>query len=318
MKRILVTGAGGMVGYQVVRFLLSEGKYEITVLDLKTKNAYKRLRSFRKRLDIVYGDINDVSLIDSLVKETDVVIHLAGIIPPLANIRDDLCERMDYGGTKLISDSIKKYNPNCQLIYASSTSVYGFKEKYEDLNVSTKCELDDFDSYSKTKLKCEDYIKDNVKNYTIFRVAYVLGDPKKDAIIYTVNPNSYIETISAEDAGYAFVCAIDKFKELNGKIFNLSGGEKFRTKYKDYLIKIFKTYGLSLKYFFVWLLAEKNYFGGFYPDGDKLEEILNFRSKNLDVYYESLDKYKSSIFRIIPRLLALPFVCRFNKNKKEV
>ena len=318
MKRVLVTGAGGMVGYQVIRFLLSEGKYEITVLDLKTKNAYKKLKHFRRRVDIVYGDVNDVSVVDSLIKENDIVIHLAGVIPPLANIRDDLCEKMDYGGTKLIVDAIKKYNPNCQLIYASSTSVYGYKKDHENVNVNTKCEIDDFDFYSKNKIKCENYIKDNVKNYTIFRLAYVLGDPKKDAIIYTVNPNSYLETISSEDAGYAFVVAIDHFKELKGKIFNLSGGEKFRTRYKDYLLKIFKTYGLSFRYLGIWLLAEKNYFGAYYSDGDELEKILDFRSKNLDVYYDSLEKYKSSIFRIIPRLLALPFVIRLKKNKKEV
>ena len=43
MKKILVTGAGGTVGLQVIRFLLSEGKYEITALELKNRQVYKRL-----------------------------------------------------------------------------------------------------------------------------------------------------------------------------------------------------------------------------------------------------------------------------------
>ena len=52
MKKILVTGAAGTVGLQVIRFLLSEGKYEITALELRNRMAYKRLKAFRKRINI--------------------------------------------------------------------------------------------------------------------------------------------------------------------------------------------------------------------------------------------------------------------------
>ena len=30
------------------------------------------------------------SIVDALIKDHDVVIHLAGVLPPLANVRDDL------------------------------------------------------------------------------------------------------------------------------------------------------------------------------------------------------------------------------------
>ena len=83
---------------------------------------------------------------------------------------------------------------------------------------------------------------------------------------------------------------------------------------------MFKTYGLSLKFLASWLMAEKNYCGGYYKDGDELEEILHFRSKNLSVYYNNtLLRYKSKINRAIPRLLAVPFIffgTRKNVNKK--
>ena len=73
MKKVLVTGAGGTVGLQVIRFLLSEGKYEITALELKNKNVYKRLKPFRKRINIVFGDVNDDTIVDALVKDHDIV-----------------------------------------------------------------------------------------------------------------------------------------------------------------------------------------------------------------------------------------------------
>ena len=317
MKKVLVTGAGGTIGLQVIRFLLSEGKYEITALELKSFNVYKRLKPFRKRINIVYGDVNDNAIVDALVKDHDVVIHLAGVLPPLANVNEDLCKAIDYNGTQTIVDSIKRYNPDCFLLYASSTSIYGKQDDYMNIDKKSKFEVDEYDYFSKYKIECEKYIKDNIKNYSIFRLAYVLCDPGPEGLIYNVPMDCEMEVLSAEDAGYAFVCAIDFQKKLNKKVFNVSGGDKFRTSYREYVENIFKTYGLSLKFIASWLMVEKNYCGGYYKDGDELENILHFRSKNLSVYYHNtLVKYKSKITRLIPRLLAWPFIA-IGKRKKH-
>ena len=314
MKKILVTGGAGTVGYQVVRFLLSEGKYEITVLELRNRRAYSKLKKFKKRINIVYGDVNDDALIDALIKENEIVIHLAGILPPLANVNGELCKVVDLGGTTNIVNSIKNYNPSCHLLYASSTSIYGEQKDQLNIKVTSKPNFDEFDNYSKYKLECEKYIKDNIKNYTIFRLSYVLGDPGKDNIIYNVKLDQEEEMLSSVDAGYAFVSSIDHLDKLNKKTFDVSGGPKFRTTFADFINHIFKTYGLSSEYLEMFFVAEKNYYGGYYSDSDKLNDILNYRSKNLDVYYDSLNKYKYNIFRFIPRLLSIPFR---KKSKKK-
>ncbi len=317
MKKILVTGAAGTIGLQVIRFLLSEGKYEITALELRNVNAYRRLKAFRKRINIVYGDVNDNAIVDALVKDHDVVIHLAGVLPPLANVNEDICKEIDFNGTKTIVDSIRRYNPECFLLYASSTSVYGEQEDYKNIDKKTKFNIDEYDHYSKCKIECEKYIKANIKNFSILRLAYILGDPGPESLIYNVPLDCKMEVLSAEDAGYAFVCAIDFKKKINKKIFNVSGGEKFRVTYRDYIEKVFKTYGLSLRFLAAWLMAEKNYSGGYYKDGDELESILHYRSKNLSVYYNNtLVKYKYKITRFIPRLLAIPFIV-FGIKKKH-
>ena len=57
MKKVLVTGAAGTIGLQTIRFLLSEGKYEITALELKNIRVYRRLKKFRKRINrIIFED----------------------------------------------------------------------------------------------------------------------------------------------------------------------------------------------------------------------------------------------------------------------
>ena len=75
MKKILVVGAAGSIGVHTVKYLLSEGKYEITILDLKTKEVFKRLKRFRKRVNILYGDVTDRVLMEALVKDHDYIIY---------------------------------------------------------------------------------------------------------------------------------------------------------------------------------------------------------------------------------------------------
>lgn len=315
MKKVLVTGASGTIGLQVLRFLLSEGKYEITAFDLKSKNVYKKLKQFRKRINIVYGDINDGTIVDALVKDFDVVIHLAGILPPFANANEELVKVVDYVGTMNVCNAIKNYNPDCFLLYSSSTSVYGKQEKSDAITVTDDKNVMEEDYYSKYKLLSEDYIVNNVKNYSIFRVANVLGDPKNDALIYN-GFNDKMEFIMPEDAGYAFVNAIDNEKKINKKIFNLSGGEKYIDWYSNFILQVLKNYGLSIKYLSSILFVEKNYYGGIYSDSGKLENILNFRSKNISVYYSYLQKYK--VRRFIARILALPIVYFLQKKNDKL
>ena len=317
MKKVLVTGAAGTIGLQTIRFLLSEGKYEITALELKNIRVYRRLKKFRKRINIVYGDVNDSALVDALVKDHDVVIHLAGVLPPFANIKDDMTRLNDYEGTVNIVEAIKNYNPRCYLLYPSSTSVYGSVDEIDNITVKTKGRINDYDFYSKYKLRSEQYIKHNLKNYSIFRLSYVLCDLKNETIIYNVPKDLNIETISSEDAGYAFVAALDFKNDLNRKIFNLSGGSKYRINYRDYLIRILKDYGLSLSFLSAYFFSEKNYYGGYYVYGDKLNDILNFRTKDINLYYEFIDDYRFKLSRFIPRLLALPFVWVLSINRKK-
>ena len=127
MKKVLVVGAAGAVGIHTVKYLLSEGKYEITILDLKNKKSFNRLKRFRKRVNILYGDVTDRILIEALVKDHDYIIDLASAMPPLGDMKDGLSMAIDYGGCENIVRAINYYNPKCHLFFASTTSMYKSK-----------------------------------------------------------------------------------------------------------------------------------------------------------------------------------------------
>lgn len=282
MKKVLVTGAAGAIGNLVIKYLLSEGKYEITAIDLKNRNTFQMLKKYKKRINIIYGDITDPILTDALVKDHDYIIHLAGVMHPLANVKEDLMELIDYKGTENIIRAIEFYNKNCELLYASSTSVYEVGNT--EVSISSKVTNNHLDYYSMTKIKIEKMISKNIKNYIIFRLPLVLSNLNNDFIYSGIN-NEYIEVITAEDAAYAFVKALDNISSLNGKKFNLTGGENCRTTYKEILINILKYYGLSWKFIKSRLFSLKDFHGFIYKDSDKLEDILHFRNDSIMSYF---------------------------------
>ena len=63
------------------------------------------------------------------------------------------------------------------------------------------------------------------------------------------------------------------------------------------------------------LFEEKNYVEGFYKD-ENFDKVLKFRTKNIDSYFSSLNKYKKDIRRLLPRLFALPFIWVISAKNK--
>lgn len=309
MKKVLVTGAAGSIGLYVIKYLLSEGKYEITALDLKNKKSLKRLKKYRRRINIIYGDVTDGILIEALVRDHDYIIHLASVMPPLGDFSKNIGEIVDYNGTENIIKAINYYNEKCFLIYASTTSVY---DNSLSGNVKEKIIEKDLTNYSLNKYNTEKLITKKLKNYTIFRLPLVLNNIKDESFVYNIKKNIIVEVTTNKDAAYAFVKAIDHKKELNKKIFNVGLGNEGRLPYGEILENILSNYGLSCRYILSRIFLDKNYRSPILTDSDKLEEIIHYRNDSLYNYYRRLNNFGKK--RPFQKLIAKPLI--YFKNKK--
>lgn len=301
MKKVLVTGAAGTVGVYVAKYLLAEGKYEVTLLDLKNKTVFNRLKRFKKRANIIYGDVTDRVLMEALVKDHDYIIHLASSRVPLADMKSGLANVIDYEGSENIIRAITYYNPKCHLFYASTTSMY---KDIKNPSVKSKINLTEFDYFDNAKFKTEKLIKEKLKNYTIYRVPLVLCDPLEENFIYHINKNDEINFITKEDCAYAFVKGINYTDKLNKKTYNLANEESII--YKKLLNKILEINGISWKFIMSRLFVEKNYYSPVCSDTFELEEIINYRSDSLNEYYGRLRSRSKN--RKISKFLARPFI----------
>lgn len=145
-KRILVTGATGLIGKGIVKELCSQGAY-VKVIARNTKKAKS---IFRDQLMAEIVDLNFMNLPSKLrkvIEETDAVINLAGTNLSSKRWDEDFKSEIYKSRisiTKLISDTIKisDKKPEC-FVSASGAGFYGFRGD-EELNEMSSNPGNDF------------------------------------------------------------------------------------------------------------------------------------------------------------------------------
>ena len=135
MKTFLVTGGAGFIGSNFVHHLYN--KYpdcRILVLDLLTyAGSVDNLpedfvrSSNSGRLQFWYGDVRNASLVDSLVEQSDVVVHFAAETHVTRSIYDNYhFFETDVLGTQVVANSVLKHVKHVnRLIHISTSEVYG-------------------------------------------------------------------------------------------------------------------------------------------------------------------------------------------------
>lgn len=299
-RKILLTGASGTVGQAVLKELCTmKNKYEVTVFDKKSRKTINKFKPFKGDIDIVYGDIRDVDDLIKIAHNKDVVIHLAAIIPPLADNKPALSYQVNVEGTRKLINLLELHSPNAFFLYSSSISVYGDRLDNPLISVDDKLNPSEGDEYAKTKILAENIIQNCKLDWTIFRLTAIMGGHKISKLMFHQPLKTSLEIASPEDTARAFVFAIDKQMQLSKKTFNLGGGASCRIAYDDFLSHSFEIYGLGELDFPLKTFAEKNFHCGYYADGHVLENILNFRKDTLVEYFENQKKGVSFFKKLI-------------------
>ena len=115
---ILVTGATGFIGFNLVKFLLNKG-YQVSAL---IRNPQKAAHLSALNVTLINKDIRELDNLTNKTIKVDAIFHLAGLRGEGRGSQEQYQE-INIGGTKkLLSVFGRRIQ---QFIYCSSVSVYG-------------------------------------------------------------------------------------------------------------------------------------------------------------------------------------------------
>jgi UDP-glucose 4-epimerase len=137
--KVLITGGAGYVGTKLVKHLVGLSMIEkIIVYDNLSKGHHNfylgETYANKEKIEAVRGDILDTRKLKKLMKEVDVVVHLAAIVTtPFANTDPHFYEQVNHWGTAEVVYCAEESDIS-KFIYLSSTSVYGASEQIANEN----------------------------------------------------------------------------------------------------------------------------------------------------------------------------------------
>jgi nucleoside-diphosphate-sugar epimerase len=304
--RVLVTGGAGRLGINVCKIFLNDG-LQVRVFDLDTPRNRESVKRLGGKAETIWGDITQPDSVRRALEKVDVVVHMAAILPPLADDKPELCAKVNVGGTKILVDLIKEKGGRIPLIFTSSVAVFGPTPNANEPICVGKHVPYPQGPYAETKLRAENLIKESGIDYLILRLTAIMyfdfevSDLKR---MFSVPLDNRVEFCHPDDLALAILNSVKNFGALKGDTLVVSGGPDQRMSYRDMVSNILGVMGLPLPP--VKKFTQEPYYLDWY-DTSKSQELLNFQRKTFGDY---LRDYSQGLARRYTNLF-LPFMRYF-------
>lgn len=128
-KHVLVTGAGGFIGSQLVESLLAEGAHVRAFVRYTSRGDSGFLKllppELSERLEIIHGDLRDKSAIHAAVRGCELVYHLGALIAiPYSYLHPAEVAEVNFMGTLNVLMACRELGVS-RMVHTSTSEVYG-------------------------------------------------------------------------------------------------------------------------------------------------------------------------------------------------
>jgi UDP-glucose 4-epimerase len=125
--RVFITGGAGFIGSHLADHYFAAG-HEVTILDNFSTGSKTNIAHLEGKVTTVDGDIRNIELVESLTKDTDLVLHMAAALgvntileSPLESISTNIT------GSEVVLNAAAKFSK--RIIIASTSEIYGKNPK---------------------------------------------------------------------------------------------------------------------------------------------------------------------------------------------
>jgi len=303
-KTVLLTGATGNMGSASLRELMARtDRFRIRVLVLPRECEHPALLPYKGHpdLSIVPGDLTNYDDVFTAVRGVDQVLHIGGLVSPLADWHPELTMKVNVGGAENLVRAIKAQGgaSRVRLVYIGTVAQTGHRvtpihwgRTGDPIKIST------FDHYAVSKVRAEAIVADSgLRHWVSLRQTGIahLGIWKIfDPIMFHSPFNAVLEWVTVNDSGRlaANTCEERVPDEFWRGYYNISGGEAMRVVNHEFASALAGAVGQRdwrASYQPNWF-ATRNFHGQWYTDADRLQALVPFRKETLQDFVGQLGK----------------------------
>ncbi|MES2264413.1 MAG: NAD(P)-dependent oxidoreductase [Pseudomonadota bacterium] len=301
-KTVFLTGATGNMGLAALEFFRQRrDRYDVVVLVLPVAKDKKLIAPFERRGDVrvIWGDLTNYDDVLRGVSGADYVLHVGGLVSPLADHHPALTTKVNIGSIRHIVQAIKaqKEPDRVRLVYIGTVAQTGNRmAPIHWGRVGDPVKISMFDNYAVSKTVAESIVVDSGLKYWVSLrqtgMAHLNLWRIFDPILFHNPLNGVLEWVTARDSGRLLANACEEAvpDSFWGRIYNVGGGESCRVANHEFMHKLFCATGTRdfRKVFEPNWFALRNFHGQWYADSDRLQQLVPFRSESLDDFVRQM------------------------------
>ena len=221
------------MGRLVVNRLVADGR-SVRVFDLPVAD-FSGLQEIG--VEIAKGDLANARDVRDAVDGAGSIVHLAAILPPVAEANPDLTNRVNVEGTRVLLEAAEEAAPDSRFVFSSSVSVYGAARTGAVVSADDPVAPDDV--YAKSKSASEALVTAAALEWAVLRISGVavpvFQEPPEE---WPFLAGQQIEFVHRDDAVSAIAAAVGS-ADAAGRIFNIAGGPAWRMTGEKYVSDYF-------------------------------------------------------------------------------
>ena len=125
--KVFITGGAGFIGSHLCDALVARGD-EVSILDNLSTGSKDNIAHLDGKIKVSQGDIRDQSLVESLVADSELVLHMAAALG-VDNILENPIESIstNFYGSEIVLGAALKFDK--RILIASTSEIYGKNTK---------------------------------------------------------------------------------------------------------------------------------------------------------------------------------------------